>query len=511
MGKPAWRNLLLFLAYPLANWVVIAVADVIWQPVAGLRFALALLLPRRWWLPLWLWGELGFHALDSIRDGYWHATWSAPPAIWLLSFLILNTAPFLLRLRGPVKTASTPDWLWLMGAMLFCALANAVRFVLLPDPWAAGVPDAELFPSILLGDINGMLMTVPLILAMAQPREFLRKWPCWYRELPLTLLAQCALALLLRDVQGNLGFFLVAVLLLPTAAWLAFRGGWRGAACGLSAASVLIAVLGNSQGDFAATREVQVLMVVTGTILLLLGVAVDSLRTRERELAQRNQELGELAQRLRDTARRNQTQADDLRRWITGEVHDEVGQNLTALQLQIRLAENDSGQLPLFAPMREIIGRMRHSVSALLNQLRPAGIDEFGLRRTLAEGSVSELLRLASVRYCLFIGGDAGALDTLPDEAQVSLYRIVQETATNALRHAHATRFSVQLRVHRVGSEVRVVLRCADDGSGIDQGQYRVGGLGLHGINDRVASFGGRLRIKSDEHGTRILAVIAFS
>jgi two-component system sensor histidine kinase UhpB len=511
MGKPAWRNLLLFLAYPLASWAVIGFADVIWQPVAGLRFALALLLPKRWWLPLWLWGELGFHALDLIRDGYWHATWSAPPTIWLLSFLILSAAPFLLRLRGPVKTASTPDWLWLLGAMLFCALANATRLALLPDPWASGIPVTRLFPEVLLGDINGMLMTVPLVLALAQPRELARKWPRWHRELPLALFAQCVLALLLRNVQGNLGFFLVAVLLLPTAAWLAFRGGWRGASCGLSAASVLIAVLGNAQGDFAATREVQVLMVVAGTILLLLGVAVDSLRIRERELAQRNRELGELAQRLRDTARRNQTQADDLRRWITGEVHDEVGQNLTALQLQIRLAENDSGQLQLFTPMREIVGHMRHSVSALLNQLRPAGIDEFGLRRTLAEGSVAELLRLAGVRYRLFIDGDAGALDALPDEAQVSLYRIVQETATNALRHANPTRFSVHLRMDRVGGQVHVILRCADDGSGIDQGQCRTGGLGLHGINDRVASFGGRLRIKSDERGTRILAVIAFS
>lgn len=510
MSKPAWRNLLLFLAYPLANWVLLGLSNVIWQPVAGSRFAMPLLLPMRWWLPLWVWDEVSSHVLDSIRDGYWHGLWAYPPVNWLVSFLVINTAPFLLRLRGPVKTTNTMDWLWLMGAMLFCALANAMRLMLLPDPWALEIPGMQVFWQVLLGDINGMLMIVPLVLAMMQPREFIRQWPRWHRELPPVLLVQCVLALLLRNVQGGFGFFLAAGLLLPPAAWLAFRGGWRGAACGLSLASMLIGALGRMHGDFPATREGLILLIVAGTILLLLGVAVDSLRTRERELAQRNRELFDFAQQLRDTARRNQTQSDDLRRWITGEVHDEVGQNLTALQLQIRLAENDSGQPQLFAPMREIVGHMRHSVSALLNQLRPAGIDEFGLRRTLAEGSVAELLSRAGVRYRMYIDGDASALDALADEAQISLYRIVQETATNALRHSGATCFSVHLRVRRDGGEVRVILRCADNGGGMDQGGARVGGLGMNGINDRVVSFGGRLRVKSNEYGTRILAVIAF-
>jgi two-component system sensor histidine kinase UhpB len=509
--KPASRHLLLFLAYPLANWLAIAFSDVIWQPVAGLRFALPLLLPRRWWLPLWMWGELGFHAMDSIRDGYWHQTWSARPVNWLVSFLVISSAPFLLRLRGAVKTDTMRDWLWLLGAMLFCALANAVRLVLLPDTWAEGIPHAQLFPQVLLGDVNGMLMTVPLILAVNRPREFAEKWPRWRWELPFAMVVQGVLALSLRNVQGNLGFFLAAGLLLPTVAWLAFRGGWRGAACGLSTASVLIAVLGRTHGDFTATREGQVLLVVAGTVLILLGVAIESLRIRERELARRNDELDRLAKQLRETARRNQTQADDLRRWITGEVHDEVGQNLTALQMQIKLAENRTNEPQAFAPMREIVGHMRNAVSTLLNQLRPAGIDEFGLRRTLAEGSVAQLLRLAGVEYRLHIGGHADALDALPDEAQVSLYRIVQETATNALRHARATRFAVRMRVRRLGDGVHVVLRCADNGSGIDPDRRRAGGIGLEGINDRVASHGGRLRISSNAHGTRILAVITFS
>ena len=83
------------------------------------------------------------------------------------------------------------------------------------------------------------------------------------------------------------------------------------------------------------------------------------------------------------------TQADDLRRWITSEVHDELGQNLTALQMQVKLAESASGQPGLFASMREIIGHMRASVSVLLGSLRPAGLDEFGLHRTLDEGAAA--------------------------------------------------------------------------------------------------------------------------
>ena len=511
MKKLAWRDPLLFLAYPFANWAIIALADVIWQPVAGLRFAYAILLPVRWWLPLWLWAELGFHMIDAIRVGYWHSTWSTPPANWVVFFLTCSFAPFLLRIRGRVSTATIVDWMWLIAAMLFTGLANAVRLTLMPDWWAEGIPKAQLFWQVLLGDINGMVVAVPLILALASPKRWLLQWPQWRRELPPALILQCTFVVLPWSLGIKPSFYLTAGLMLPVAVWLAFRGGWRGAAFGLSSGSALVVLSGRLQGDLDATRDSQILLIVTGLILLLLGVAVDSLRNRERELEQRNNELTDLALKLRDTARRNQSQADDLRRWITSEVHDEVGQNLTALQLQIRLAENDAGQTEKFVPMRQIVEQMRRSVSKLLSQLRPVGIDEFGLRRTLAEGSVAELLGLAGVQYRLRIDGDASVLESLSDEAQVSLYRIVQETATNTLRYAQGTKFSVHFRIRQTAGGVRIVLRCADDGKGMVENHNRPNALGLEGINDRVLSLGGKMRLKSNNSGTRILVAMTLS
>ena len=225
----------------------------------------------------------------------------------------------------------------------------------------------------------------------------------------------------------------------------------------------------------------------------------------------RNRELQQLAEKLRATAERNMTQSETLRRWITSELHDELGQNLTALQMQLKLAEHRTGQPQAFAPMREIIGYMRKAISGLLNNLRPAGLDEFGLRRTLEEGSICQLLQAAGLGYSLRIRGNAEALEQLTDDQQTALYRIVQEAATNTLRHAQASRFDVSMRVHRLDGATRVILCCVDDGQGIDDVKRKFGGIGLHGIDDRALSFGGRSRIRGNAKGTRVLVVAAFT
>ena len=294
---------------------------------------------------------------------------------------------------------------------------------------------------------------------------------------------------------------ILRLLLLAAVVVASLKHGWRGAAL----AAVLVSVTVEVQDHLGSTHVqpilLQAFIAIVGAMGLLFGAARD-------ELLRRDWEMTQLAERLRDTARRNQTQADDLRRWITSEVHDEVGQNLTALQMQVKLAENASGQPGLFAPMREIISHMRTSVSMLLGSLRPAGLDEFGLRRTLDEGSIRQLMGAAGVVYRVRLSGDDRLLERLSDQVQVSIYRIVQEAATNTLRHAGADRFDVALRIGTAGNSVRVFLRCADNGKGLHHAQRSRGGIGLDGIDDRVLSLGGKMRFRITRRGAHLLVVL---
>ncbi len=156
---------------------------------------------------------------------------------------------------------------------------------------------------------------------------------------------------------------------------------------------------------------------------------------------------------------------------------------------------------PLVDEIATSLQRMRQAVSGLLAGLRPAGLDDFGLSHVLREGAVRELVEANGITFDLRIEDEARHLDQLGDELQTALYRIAQEAATNTVRHAQATRFRVRLRTHADTCSVLLVI--TDDGVGFDPIQ-RASGIGVQGIRDRVLSLGGRLRLRSERHGTRI-------
>ena len=500
-----------------------------WALPVGVMFVAAWALPYRWW-PLWV---VVATLQGSVIDLLYQLSSESPawpsPLHWFLGMaappLLAMPGAAWLRSRGdalgqPVNVASVTRML--LAALLVATLyvAKDLVYVLAdgqvididqrsgkivgvaklgaPDDMAVLVPFAT---SHFIGAFVGIMLLAPLAMwwysrhSLPANRTILISAA---KYLPPMAAVYLLLAGYFAQIQSGeiLRLMLLAVVIIS-----ALNNGWRGATLAILVASVAVEVQYVLGSPHAHSLLLQSFIAIAGAMGLLFGAARD-------ELAKRDREMSLLAERLRDTARRNQTQADDLRRWITSEVHDEVGQNLTALQMQLKLAENASNQPRLFAPMREIIGHMRNSVSSLLGSLRPAGLDEFGLRRTLDEGSIRQLMQAAGVDYRVNLRGESGFLEQLPDEVQVSIYRIVQEAATNTLRHAGADRFVVTLRTRRVGGALQVVLRCCDNGIGLDTAPRRQGGIGLVGIEDRVLSLGGEVRLRSNTHGTSLLAVL---
>ena len=194
---------------------------------------------------------------------------------------------------------------------------------------------------------------------------------------------------------------------------------------------------------------------------------------------------------------------EDERRRLARDLHDGLGQNLTALKHRLAqvAGELGPGQDALRTRMEAAIALCSASLEdtrQLSRLLRPPILDDLGLvpaLRWLAR-SVEESSGLAVVV-------ELGDLPSLDGDTQTLLFRIAQEALHNAVRHAHAQ--SVLLRLVATAGELQ--LQVIDDGAGFDPTQ--AGGSGLGGMRERLRLHGGRLELRSAPgQGTRLRATV---
>jgi signal transduction histidine kinase len=193
------------------------------------------------------------------------------------------------------------------------------------------------------------------------------------------------------------------------------------------------------------------------------------------------------------------------RRRIGCELHDEIGQALTAIKVEVALAERDattpSGCAAALARLRTITDRTLQSVRDVSRLLHPLDLDDLGLPDAMAS-YVREFSQRTGVKTS-FASDDLPA--RLAPEIEICAYRIVQEALTNVARHAAASRCQVELRKQDAG----IALVVEDDGKGFDQALLSSGqaprGLGLLGMRERVNGLRGDFRLEtSPGTGTRL-------
>jgi signal transduction histidine kinase len=210
----------------------------------------------------------------------------------------------------------------------------------------------------------------------------------------------------------------------------------------------------------------------------------------------------DLSQRIARDALRRVVEAQELeRRRLARELHDETGQALTSILLGLGAIEERVGAEPV-AELRELVVATLQDVRRLAVELRPRLLDDFGLVPAL-----ERLLETFGEQTGIAVEFESGAVgaERLPNEVETALYRIVQESLTNIVKHARASRVSVVLA--RKPESMVVVIE--DDGAGFDPERAREEGFGLTGMRERMALLDGRLEIESAEgSGTTLVAEV---
>jgi signal transduction histidine kinase len=198
------------------------------------------------------------------------------------------------------------------------------------------------------------------------------------------------------------------------------------------------------------------------------------------------------AERLRHSIRASE---QERRRWAR-ELHDETLQDLGAMKMGLETARAAGRPELLDQSVERAVDQLDLTIrglQSLITELRPAALDELGIRpalealvqRTRATSGIDVELRMDLARINDEI--------QLEPELATTVYRLVQEALTNAVKHANADRVSVEIL--EAGPDLTVTVR--DDGSGFGRENREDGGFGLIGMDERVSLVGGRLEIES--------------
>jgi PAS domain S-box-containing protein len=234
------------------------------------------------------------------------------------------------------------------------------------------------------------------------------------------------------------------------------------------------------------------------------AMVVDITGRREAE-----QRADELLRQNRSLTRRMFSVQEAERRDLARELHDELGQWLTAIQAEAEAISSSAGidrdaRLAISAKaIRDNAAEVHRVVRQMLRRLRPSLLDSLGLTESLQELAAQWTEHRPQISCDLELADD---LRSVPEALGITVYRIVQEALTNVAKHSHASSVSIRLRREsgRAGKPDSLQLTVADDGRGLNPERLS-SGLGLLGMRERVIAADGEFSLQSKpRHGVRI-------
>jgi signal transduction histidine kinase len=257
-----------------------------------------------------------------------------------------------------------------------------------------------------------------------------------------------------------------------------------------------------------ALEEVQTYIGRVLALVLLLGLVISGITlariTRLEQRAGRySRDVEQVSEELRLLSQKLVQVQEAERKSLSRELHDEVGQMMTALRMELGNAEQCLGSSTPQARSHlkaasALAEQTLRSVRGLARGLRPSMLDELGLAPAL-----NWLAREYTKHTGIHVDLNAdGSFDHLPEDYRICIYRVVQEALTNCARHARAQ--EVRLDLQRVGHALSLTIQ--DDGEGFDPNNGPKG-IGLLGMKERVRELGGVLTIASGAAEGTLLTV----
>jgi signal transduction histidine kinase len=260
--------------------------------------------------------------------------------------------------------------------------------------------------------------------------------------------------------------------------------------------------------------QTRLLLTLVAALALGLGLALFTMRKifkLEGQARLQYVEVAEARTQLKDLSARLVQAQEEERRSLSRELHDEVGQALSAVLVELH---NLSAGIELRSEeqsrrhVETIKGLVEGTVRVVRNMallLRPSMLDDLGLIPAL-KWQAREASKSTSLHVTVDVVAAQLDSDELPDEYKTCIYRVVQEALHNCARHSHAS--AVRIRVEQ--ERDRLLLNIQDDGQGFDVRHTK--GLGLLGIQERVTHLGGTCTVRSQPgHGTNLSVELPLS
>jgi signal transduction histidine kinase len=255
-------------------------------------------------------------------------------------------------------------------------------------------------------------------------------------------------------------------------------------------------------------RNIAVLAFAVGACVLLLFANMHLLREDVRSTQVAMQHISQSADSYRALSARIIGLQDAERRRIGRELHDSVGQSLGALQMNVEQLANarEDSRAALLEETRDLVKRTAQEVRTISQLLHPPLLDVVGFVAA-AKNYAQQFMRRSGIEVKVNFPED---FRLSSKEAELMLFRVLQESLTNVHRHAQATTVDVWLARH----PHEIVLTVQDNGRGLPLGvieNFQAGmasGVGLAGMRERLAEFGGRLQVESSHSGTIVRAAI---
>jgi len=485
------------------------IADITsWFLPAGIRVSALLLLPRKYWTVIALSEFTGIYIVNSTGSPF---TTTLSTAIGTFPPILL----YMLCVHQYFKTSSQVEldavepvlrlfsWAGLGALLTASVLVSSLVF-------HNQIPQEQLFTTILsfmLGDLVGILLIVPICYTLNQ--VVTGKVSIEYNQLAKVFsfsLIAITVAIIILLTQSNTAYYVKLLAFIPIVLF-AYKYGWLGATISIVAVNILIVIASFVTADFGNMLEKQLYLIAISMTGLLLGAAMSEQKALNLTLQEKNKALSIVNNDLEAQLKKNQQLAqkvvtiqEDERKLLSRELHDEIGQNITALKTNLNVVRQltyTPNIISILDSINNIADATYSSAYNMMHWLRPRVLDDLGFEKALTNDSFVQLLENTGIEYIPRLTGD---LDLLSEGLKIAIYRITQECINNTVKYSKATHLWLNLTV----TQTSVVLVIKDNGTGFNIKQNKQG-LGLQGIDDRVTAFAGSYQLSSTTQGTKHL------